>query len=680
MPVTASIASAPISSLTEKKGLSRFASLSVSLRITLTLGLILLLFMLTSASAYYSFNSVGRDVGVVVNKASPRVYLSGNLRGNLAETKYLLLQLIAGHKTDREAIESRLQGLGQAFEQDFTQLKALGVKGVTEAEQLSTQIFTLARQMIQAQMVYHQGQHIVADQAKDFKYLTSEMGYTLEDLLFEEFRYEYLSVLKPIRDDIAFMNTGIRQLLQTNRYDDARKAADEIQNKLVFIEKAIAKAPALDQEVADLLNESWLPYKAQLVNPQLTLQQHLASLEAMQQSEQLMLRIEQLVAQSEQQISVFIQTARDQANSATANTLETLSQGKNIIVLGALAAMLLSLFLGARLIRYLQKALARLVGAIGRIAEGDLTTRVPVEGNDEITQVAVSTNTLAQHLHDLVDQISHTVQAVHEAAQISQTIGDQTLAGAEQQSTQTNRLAATASEMEASAFEVAEHAEQTRMSAQQAGEVLQGSHQDLEQSRKAIAHLAAQVQVSMQQVTDLKERSDGISDVIDVIRSVAEQTNLLALNAAIEAARAGEAGRGFAVVADEVRSLASRTQQSVGEIEDIILHLQDGAQRAAVTLSGCSEEATQYSQQLNISLEALHQVSDTVQSMSQMNAQVATATDQQSSTVADISQSLSEIHTITTQTTEGAERSSHQSERLLTLSDDLSGLTARFKV
>ncbi|WP_417598882.1 methyl-accepting chemotaxis protein [Oceanospirillum sp.] len=680
MPVTASIASAPTSSVTENKGLSRFASLSVSLRITLTLGLILLLFMLTSASAYYSFNSVGRDVGVVVNKASPRVYLSGNLRGNLAETKYLLLQLITGHQTDRGAIEGRLQGLGQAFEQDFAQLKALGVKGVSEAEQLSAQIFTLARQMIQAQMVYQQGQQIVADQAKDFKYLTSEMGYTLEDLLFEEFRYEYLSLLKPIRDDIAFMNTGIRQLLQTKRYDEARKAADEIQNKLVFIEKAIAKAPALDQEVADLLNESWLPYKAQLVDPQLTLPQHLASLEAMQQSEQLMLRIEQLVAQSEQQISVFIQSAQDQANSATANTLDTLSQGKNIIVLGALAAMLLSLFLGARLIRYLQKALARLVGAIGRIAEGDLTTRVPVEGNDEITQVAVSTNTLAQHLHDLVDQISHTVQAVHEAAQISRTIGDQTLTGAEQQSTQTNRLAATASEMEASAFEVAEHAEQTRMSAQQAGEVLRSSHQDLEQSRKAIAHLAAQVQVSMQQVTDLKERSDGIGDVVDVIRSVAEQTNLLALNAAIEAARAGEAGRGFAVVADEVRSLASRTQQSVGEIEDIILHLQNGAQQAAVTLSGCSEEATEYSEQLNISLEALHQVSDTVQSMSQMNAQVATATDQQSVTVADISHSLTEIHTITTQTTEGAERSSHQSERLLTLSDDLSGLTARFKV
>ncbi len=121
MPVTASMASTP--SAAENRGFSRFASLSVSQRITLTLGLILLLFMLTSASAYYSFNSVGRDVGVVVNKASPRVYLSGNLRGNLAETKYLLLQLLSGQQADKAAIEGQLKTLGQEFEQDFSQLK-----------------------------------------------------------------------------------------------------------------------------------------------------------------------------------------------------------------------------------------------------------------------------------------------------------------------------------------------------------------------------------------------------------------------------------------------------------------------------------------------------------------------------------------------------------------------------
>ena len=678
MPVTASLASTPSSA--DNRGLSRFASLSVSQRITLTLGLILLLFMLTSASAYYSFNSVGRDVGVVVNKASPRVYLSGNLRGNLAETKYLLLQLLSGQQADKATIEKRLSALGQEFERDFGQLKQLGVQGVDDAEQLSAEIFRLAAQMVQAQVTYHQGLERVDAQSSDFKYLSSEMGYTLEDLLFEEFRYEYLSLLKPIRDDIAFMNSGIRDLFQMTDYSSAKAAADEVARKLESIDKAIAKAPALDQEVAEILNETWQPYKAQLIKPELSLQQHLAALKAMEESEQLLSQIEQLVAQSEQQIATFVETAKTQSNTATQSTLDTLDQGKSIIVIGALAAMLLSLVLGIRLIRYLKNALARLVGAIGQIAEGDLTTRVPVEGNDEITQVAVSTNTLAQHLHDLVDQISHTVQSVHEAAQISQTIGEQTLTGAEQQSTQTNRLAATASQMEASAREVAEHAEQTRQSAHQAEEVLHASHHDLEESRQAIAHLADQVQVSMQQVADLKERSDGISDVIDVIRSVAEQTNLLALNAAIEAARAGEAGRGFAVVADEVRSLASRTQESVGEIENIILRLQEGAQKAASTLSGCSEEATQYSHQLNTSLEALHQVSDSVHSMSQMNAQVATATDQQSSTVADISHSLTEIHSITTQTTDGAERSSHQSERLLTLSDNLAALTARFKV
>lgn len=670
-----------LSKKSSKKGLlSTLMSLSVGQRITLNLGVILLLFMMTSASAYYSFNSVERDVGIVVDKASPRVYLSSNLRSSLAETKYLLLQFLSGQQIEEDSINASLNALQTEFSQNFSQLKQIGVQGITQLEQVTDEIFRTAEQMIQAQQAHRGSQAVVDAQARDFKYLTAEMGYTLEDLLYEEFRYEYLSVLKPIRDDIAFMNSGIKQLLNTTDYAQANSDAQEIARKLASIDQAITRVPSLDKEVFTTLNETWQPYKAQLVDVDLTLQQHLSSLQATRESEDAMLKIEQLVEKNEQQIALFITSAKEQARSATAHTEETLTLGKDIILLGAISATLLSLLLGIRLIRYLQTALARLVRAIGQIAQGDLTTRVPVEGNDEIAQVAISTNTLAQHLHDLVNQMTHTVQSVHEAAQISRTIGEQTLSGAETQATQTNRLAATASEMEASAIEVAQHAEQTRISAQDAERVLTSSHQDLEQSRQAIAHLADQVLLSMKQVAELKDRSDGISDVIDVIRAVSEQTNLLALNAAIEAARAGEAGRGFAVVADEVRSLASRTQESVGEIETIVQRLQDGAQQAASTLSGCSDDATRYSAQLNLSLEALHQVSDTVQGMSQMNAQVATATDQQSCTVADISESLTEIHGVTAQTTEGAGRSSHQSERLLILSDNLANLTARFKV
>ena len=200
------------------------------------------------------------------------------------------------------------------------------------------------------------------------------------------------------------------------------------------------------------------------------------------------------------------------------------------------------------------------------------------------------------------------------------------------------------------------------------------------QNSEQIHALAGQVDLAMTEVSSLKQNSDAISNIIHVIKEIAEQTNLLALNAAIEAARAGESGRGFSVVADEVRSLANRTQGSIIDIETRVAALQLGAQKTAESMTFCTEQSQTCSQDLAQNTQELIQVLDSVSQMRDMNAQVANATDEQKLTVADISQSLNEINQIMLKSKEGAQQARSQGDGLLGLSDELLNLVKRFKV
>ncbi len=660
-------------------------SISVGQRIALTLIVILSLFLLTSVASYHSFNSVGEQVDIAVNKASPRVAVSGDLRANLLETKYILLEYLSGKGSQvGEDVSLSLQRIEQTFAAAFQQLQTIegnnSSQALTDAQETTENIFAKSNQIVQQKQLYWTQQQQIQEQAEEYKYLTSEIVYTLEDLLFEEFRYDYLKVLKPLRDDLSFLASKVTNLLKTTDVSKADKQYQDIQATIARIEKGVSEAKSLDEEAYESIIETWQPYKAQLLDDKLTLVSHLNGIRATEKSNVLLVEIEALVTRNEGLIDQFIQLAKQQEGEVKISTSDTIQQGKLLIIVGAALAVICSLLFGIRLIRYLQSALRQVVSGIARIAQGDLTTALPVKGNDELTELSVSTNQLSEQLRNLVNQIKTTVDQVHNTAKISSDISQETLQGVEQQGVQSARLSATATEMEASSNEVADHARQTLDDAIQAADILQNSSSALQSNNQAIRQLSEQVSSSMHEVNQLKKHSDSISEVIDVIRAIAEQTNLLALNAAIEAARAGETGRGFAVVADEVRSLATRTQGSITDIEQMVSNLQTGAEKSAKTLSACSSEAVNCSDQLSASTQDLNQVLEAVQRMREMNSQVATATDEQRSTVVDISQSLTEISTIMVQTTQGAETAAQQSQSLLSMSDNLSQQVLRFKV
>ncbi|WP_248747135.1 MULTISPECIES: methyl-accepting chemotaxis protein [unclassified Pseudomonas] len=312
--------------------------------------------------------------------------------------------------------------------------------------------------------------------------------------------------------------------------------------------------------------------------------------------------------------------------------------------------------------------------------EGDLTRRLAVTSQDELGQLAGSFNRFVDKIHGLVRQISEmTVQLTTLVSQVSDQ-AQRSEQAMERQRHETDQVATAINQMSSAAQEVARGAQGAAVAAQQtdaegktAKRVVDGSIQQIHALVKDIRHSGTTLDSLQQDVTS-------IVSVLGVIRSIAEQTNLLALNAAIEAARAGEAGRGFAVVADEVRALASRTQQSTQEIQGMIDRLQTGTQVAVEAMRRSSEAGDGTSDRANeagVSLDTMAQLIGTINAM---NAQIASAADEQTSVAEEINRSVHQIASAVDSVADETQRSAQTSRSLAELGQRLGKLVGQFRI
>ncbi|WP_416221054.1 methyl-accepting chemotaxis protein [Pseudomonas sp. RP23018S] len=287
---------------------------------------------------------------------------------------------------------------------------------------------------------------------------------------------------------------------------------------------------------------------------------------------------------------------------------------------------------------------------------------------------------MTQGLRQLIGGIGDGVTQIASAAEELSAVTGQTSAGVNSQKVETDQVATAMNEMAATVQEVARNAEQASEAAVMADQQAREGDHVVAEAIAQIERLASEVNNSSDAMSELKQDSDKIGTVLDVIKSVAQQTNLLALNAAIEAARAGEAGRGFAVVADEVRSLAQRTQQSTEEIEELIANLQLGTQRVAGVMDasrGLTDSSVELTRRAGGSLST---ITRTVSSIQAMNQQIATAAEQQSAVAEEINRSVMNVRDISDQTAAASEQTASSSVELARLGSHLQGLVARFRL
>ena len=312
--------------------------------------------------------------------------------------------------------------------------------------------------------------------------------------------------------------------------------------------------------------------------------------------------------------------------------------------------------------------------------EGDLTRRLKAGGRNELGDLIQAFNAFADKIHGLVRQVSSTSSQVAAAAEQLYATTDQTSEQVRRQHSETEQVATAMNEMAATVQEVARNAAEAAQAASGTRAEAVSGEAVVQQTIRSIEDLANQVESATQVIGRLSEDSENIGKVLEVIRGVAEQTNLLALNAAIEAARAGEQGRGFAVVADEVRTLAGRTQSSAKEIQAMIERLQGSAAGAVTVMEDGRGKARDSVIQAGKAGQSLQAISSAVNSINDMNAQIASAAEQQSAVTEEINRNITNIAQSVEQTSSGSDQVARASEELARLAAELQSVVGRFRV
>ncbi|WP_434998383.1 methyl-accepting chemotaxis protein [Vibrio scophthalmi] len=456
--------------------------------------------------------------------------------------------------------------------------------------------------------------------------------------------------------------------------DNAYKAIPRMQKIQNVVDAGVLPASSTKEidKLVELGNQWLSSYEALLANPQSDW------IPIYQQNKQVY--EEQFVA-TRKQLNVVKDQIDAKKLEMQSDVSKAAEKGELWLQLGTLVVILLAIATCFILIRAIVKPIEDIQLAMREIAsgEGDLNQTIESKSNDEIGQLAKSFNQFVSKIRATIQQVVATNSSVRTELSglvaISQTIASQTT----QQQQESELVSTAVSEMQATSGVVSDNANEAANASQNANLEVQSTNQTLDKTVSSIRDLAADIEKASGVIHDLDADVGNIASVLDVIRGIAEQTNLLALNAAIEAARAGEQGRGFAVVADEVRSLASRTQQSTGEIHNMIEKLQQGAQQAVSVMESSRHSSESTIESAGQASQSLQAILTAISSMSDMNTHIAAAAVQQSEVSEQVTENIVRIATNSSEVVDIVGQAEHKIDSLNQQCEQLDQLVAQFK-
>jgi methyl-accepting chemotaxis protein len=384
--------------------------------------------------------------------------------------------------------------------------------------------------------------------------------------------------------------------------------------------------------------------------------------------------VQQLIAQIQavlQQVDELTATIKTAAGDSVASS-------RFWLITFAVVALLAAAGTGYWVVNSIRGPLIQVVGGLKQVATGNLRVRIDLHREDELGEVADSLRELIDRMREILTAIQSNSEQLASAAEQTSVISNHSLEAISRQQQQTELVASAITEMAATVEDVAKSAARTLTQVENTSAETHQGQAIVDDNIRSIRHLAAEIDRAAQVIARVSTDSDNIGAVLDVIRGVAEQTNLLALNAAIEAARAGEQGRGFAVVADEVRTLASRSQTSTTEIQEIIARLQAGTRDAVQVMSSSCRDAQSSVDNIARAGTALTKISESVLTIKDMSTQIASAAEEQNSVTQELHRNTVVIAEVAEQNAVGARENRTASQALAHLAEQQQELVKRF--
>ncbi|UVL46894.1 methyl-accepting chemotaxis protein [Pseudomonas moraviensis] len=637
---------------------SWFGNISVNMKLGLGFGLVLALTCILALTGWTS-------LGGLIDRSNWMSDIT-QLNAGLTKLRVVRLQymLTNGDETAAQNVQTTLESF--AAQQQALISKFKSPENVALLKQQAATIAEYQTSLNKMRNAYRTG-----NSARDTMSVNAQTAYNLiesisqrvQQMELSDQRFEQFQAVTAAKEAFILARYEVRGYTATSNAETEQKAVGQIDAAIASLKPLNTQFAATQQDALRQLETALTSYRSALMAYKN------ANTDAVQARKEMTDQGTTIVALSEQLYQ--IQLDRRDAESAQARTFQLISTLLALLV-GVIAAVIIT----RQITRPLQETLA----VVERIASGDLTQNVTVTRRDELGVLQQGIARMGVTLRDLISGIRDGVTQIASAAEELSAVTEQTSAGVNSQKVETDQVATAMHEMTATVQEVARNAEEASQAAAAAdGEAREGD-EVVNEAIAQIERLASEVVRSTEAMSVLQQESDKIGSVMDVIKAVAEQTNLLALNAAIEAARAGEAGRGFAVVADEVRGLAQRTQKSTEEIEGLVAGLQNGTQQVSAVMNN-SRALTDSSVALTRKAGAsLENITRTVSNIQSMNQQIAAAAEQQSAVAEEISRSIINVRDVSEQTAAASDETAASSVELARLGGQLQQMVSHFRV
>jgi len=664
--------------------------LTLKLQVWLGFSLMLILTATVAFTSIFFLNKVNTNASHIATKAQPIMVDALIITADLNDTGRLINAFMVTKKnSDRENLDKSIKTLNNHLQRLIKQAQTL------ENTDLSTKL-TEVKSLI-----------------SDFKEYIIEIEYLIDN---SQDNYPALALssskINPLNQSIlSSLNQAINSELEESNTHQRKKlliALSDIRHNwmnIVASNRAFLANPSDDREkktqtyrtnhislLSSLQNKSDLytfEQEEAINNVATESKRHLKLLDEIYtiyksgnwRADQLLLsnEIQPLIKNISEKLEAIATDQQQNTHSLNNELLNEIDTAIVITIIALCTAVLIGIGVAWSNARQINKIVTGVSNSLDQMSNGDFDVNLDENQTGETGQIAKVINSFSLQLKDMINDLTSSVSQLERASSDVSSIISESSDNILQQHRETEMVATAVEEMTATAQEVANSAATAANSAKQANELAGSGALISTEALGGIEHLVKDLDNASNVIQNLKNESNNISTVLDVIRDISEQTNLLALNAAIEAARAGEQGRGFAVVADEVRTLASRTQESTNEIRNKIDQLQNGANDAVVAMDSAIKEVTLNSEQVERVAESLGEIAGEIQTINGQLDQMAAASEQQSATSEEISRNIMSISTLAEKTAQGTSKAKTAEDDLVLVTNNIQSVIGKFK-